>query len=214
MVLAQLNITELVDGQASGFATANEALAILDAHCHLGVINRTQTNAPGSPTNGDRYLVASSGATGTFSGQGNNIAIYINGAWKFQTPKEGWTCWVNDEDLELMYTGSAWVATALVGAQLSITASVTQTQGQQPLTRQFNHVSVCANVNDVVTLPAAVARTVCYIFNRGAQTLQVFPASGDAIDGAAANASMTLAAGKSAMFFAVDTTNWYTLKSA
>lgn len=90
-----------------------------------------------------------------------------------------------------------------------ITAGTTQTQGQVPLTKDINIVSTCANANDVVTLPAAVAGMIIYIRNNGAQTLQIFPASGDAINGAAADASTTLASGASVRYYTADTTNWY-----
>ena len=89
----------------------------------------------------------------------------------------------------------------------TITASTTQTQGQQPLTADYNQVSVCANANDVVTLPTAVTGMQVIVTNSGAQTLQIFPASGDNL-GVGINASTTLATTKSAMFQAYDATNW------
>jgi hypothetical protein len=93
--------------------------------------------------------------------------------------------------------------------EAGITASTTQTQGQQPLTKDVNEVSTCANANDVVTLPAAEAGRELVIINNGAQTLQVFPASGDAIDGGAADASVTMATGVKQHFVAIDGTDWY-----
>ena len=60
-----------------------------------------------------------------------------------------------------------------------ITASTTQEQGQQPLTKDISEIDVCENVNDVVTLPSAIEGRVINIINTGVQTLQVFPASGD-----------------------------------
>lgn len=91
--------------------------------------------------------------------------------------------------------------------QAGITAGTTQSQGQVPLTKDINEVSVCANVNDVVTLPAAIAGLSIVIFNNGAQTLQVFPASGDNL-GAGVDTSITLIAGKNARFISYDATNW------
>lgn len=108
-------------------------------------------------------------------------------------------------------------ATGLISAPLissrsaitGITASTTQAQGQGALTTDQNYVSTCANANDTVTLPAAAVGYQIYIRNNGAQTLQIFPASGDAINGAAVNASITLAAGASITLRTADTTNWY-----
>lgn len=88
-----------------------------------------------------------------------------------------------------------------------ITASVIQTQGQGALTSDINEVSTCANANDTVTLPVALAGRCCFISNNGAATLQIFPASGDNL-GAGLNTSTTLAAGGHALFVAYDSTNW------
>ncbi|MHC5053630.1 MAG: DUF2793 domain-containing protein [Planctomycetota bacterium] len=95
--------------------------------------------------------------------------------------------------------------------EAGITASTTQSQGQQPLTKDVNEVSTVANANDVVTLPGAEAGRELVLINNGANTLQVFPASGDAIDGGAADASITLGAGVKKHVVAVDGTDWYTV---
>lgn len=95
-----------------------------------------------------------------------------------------------------------------------ITASTTKTQGQQALTKMVNVVATCANTNDVVTLPAAAAGLVCVIANRGANTLQVFPASGDTISGGTVNASVTQATGTKSVYIAVDATDWVRIISA
>ena len=91
-----------------------------------------------------------------------------------------------------------------------ITASTTQSQGQQPLSSEINEVSTCANANDVVTLPSAFAGRRCAIINNGAQTLQIFPASGDDLGGGVDTAT-TLAAGNTVEFVAYDSTNWRAL---
>ena len=89
-----------------------------------------------------------------------------------------------------------------------ITASTTQTQGQQALTNEINEVATVANDNDVVTLPTAVAGRAVTIFNNGAYTLQIFPASGDSIDDAAVDVSTTLAAEATQEFVATGSTVW------
>jgi hypothetical protein len=64
-----------------------------------------------------------------------------------------------------------------------ITASTTQSQGQQPLVDTISEVSTVANDADVVTLPAAAEGRVVVVKNNGANDLQVFPASGDNLGG-------------------------------
>jgi|TARA_R110000787_G_scaffold173091_1_gene285689 hypothetical protein len=110
----------------------------------------------------------------------------------------------------------------LVGAVLphftpvdSISAGQTQTQaGATALTSGVNRVTVSAVDLDGVKLPTAFAGARCLIINAdAAQTIQIWPNTGDAIDGGSANAvdSNSLAAGASREYVAIDVTNWYTI---
>lgn len=93
------------------------------------------------------------------------------------------------------------------GVTAGITASATQTQGQQPLTTEINEVSTVGTTNDVVTLPTAAAGAKCTVINNGANTMQIFPASGDNL-GAGVDTAATLAAGSNVTYVAYDATNW------
>jgi hypothetical protein len=77
----------------------------------ISVIDRDLATPPGSPSDRDTYIVATSG-TGAWTGHDGEIAYYDNThtAWQFATPREGWRVYVNDEDIWLFYTGSAWAA--------------------------------------------------------------------------------------------------------
>lgn len=96
----------------------------------------------------------------------------------------------------------------LVKVSDTITASTTQTQGQQPLTSSYNIVTVVANANDTVTLPTAIVGQIVRVKNEGANTLQVFPASGDSVNNGTVNASVTQATNTFYMYVADDATNW------
>jgi hypothetical protein len=96
-------------------------------------------------------------------------------------------------------------------AERGITASTTQVQGQQPLTEGINYVETVGNANDAVTLPLAAAGKTVAVINDGVNTLQVFPASGDQIDGLAADASTSLLSGERAIFLAVDGVTWLSM---
>jgi hypothetical protein len=89
----------------------------------------------------------------------------------------------------------------------NLTASTTQTQGQGAMTADINEVATVTNANDVRTLPVAAAGRSCLVINNGANTLQVFPASGDDL-GAGVNTSTTIAPGSRKLFVAFDSTNW------
>ncbi len=96
----------LVESQASAEIIYNDALNIIDALLQLSVKDRDLTTPPGSPAQGDRYLVAT-GGSGDWVSQDGKIAAYYNG-WIFITPKEGFSMWVDDENVRLNYDGSVW----------------------------------------------------------------------------------------------------------
>ena len=89
-----------------------------------------------------------------------------------------------------------------------LTASTTQTQGGGlALTAEYNEFSTVANANDAATLITVAAGIKQVVFNNGANTLQIFPASGDDV-GAGVDTSVTLAAGANTVFRGIDGTNW------
>ncbi|MFT4097193.1 MAG: DUF2793 domain-containing protein [Rhodoblastus sp.] len=93
--------------QSQKHVTHNEALIDLDALVHLSVKSRSIAAPPGSPAEGDRYLVPT-GATGAFSGRVNAVAAFDNGGWAFLSPRAGWRLYVESEGLFLMFDGTAW----------------------------------------------------------------------------------------------------------
>lgn len=93
-----------------------------------------------------------------------------------------------------------------------IIASTTQTQGEGPLTSSYNYVTTVANTSDTVTMPAIVPGRVVFIFNAGANTLQVFPASGHNFYGLAADAPITIASGSSVWYIGQNALQWVPLK--
>jgi hypothetical protein len=104
-----LTLPYLAAAQAQKHVTHNEALSMLDGLVHLAVISRVLTVPPSSPTDGDRYLVPVA-ATGVWATHIGQIALRMEGAWRYVTPREGWVLWVSNEDALLTYNGTAWVA--------------------------------------------------------------------------------------------------------
>jgi hypothetical protein len=97
--------------QAQKHVTHNEAIRALDALVQLTVLDKDLATPPGSPADGNRYIVAAS-PTGAWAGQAGKIAAWQDGAWAFLTPREGWLTWVADEDKIYAYGGSAWAELA------------------------------------------------------------------------------------------------------
>ncbi len=107
---ANLALAYLEAAQSQKHVTVNEALSGLDVLVQLSVLDRDLTAPPGSPVEGDRYLVAA-GATGAWAGQAGKIAAWQAGAWMFRTPRNGWKAWVADEATFVFYDAGAWTHT-------------------------------------------------------------------------------------------------------
>lgn len=101
-----LSIDEITEAQGSKYVTHNSALRQLEGML-IRVLDKEPSGPPGSPSNGNTYIVDS--ATGDWSGASvNDIAYYYGSAWYFYTPVEGVRVWVNDEDALYWFNGSAW----------------------------------------------------------------------------------------------------------
>ncbi len=98
----------ILAAQAQKHVTHNEALRLLDGIVQLSVIDRDHAAPPGSPADGDRYIVAV-GATGDWSGWDLNVALWTDGAWLRLLPRTGWRAWVEDEAILLVHDGSGWM---------------------------------------------------------------------------------------------------------
>ncbi len=102
-----LSLPYLMPAYAQKHVVMNDALARLDAAVQLSVIDRNLTAPPGSPAEGDRYIVGAA-ATGAWSGLEGQIVALTDGAWLALEPRTGWLCWIIDEEVLAYWDGSAW----------------------------------------------------------------------------------------------------------
>jgi len=115
MATRALGLTTMTEAQANKYITHNTALHQLDTWIG-GVKSRTSSGPPGSPAEGDAYIVDSAtGAWSTFSL--NDLAVYYkdsggSAAWINFSPVEGPALLVEDEGIYVFYDSSAgaWVA--------------------------------------------------------------------------------------------------------
>jgi hypothetical protein len=110
----QANITLLEAAQAQKHVTANEAFMRLDALLQLNVISDVITTPPGSPAEGDKYIVPT-GATGAWAGQTNKVALFLSGGWVFFTPRVGWLGWNANLSAFVSWNGTIWDTLSLGG---------------------------------------------------------------------------------------------------
>ena len=120
----RLKLPAIEAAQAQKHVTHNEALALLDAFVQLVVESRNMAAPPGSPAEGDTYIVAAS-ATGAWSGWDLMLAVYSGGAWIKLVPPAGAKAFVKDERATVTYSDGVWrdgVALTAHGGRLTLRA--------------------------------------------------------------------------------------------
>jgi len=108
MATLKYNIPEIIVGQAQKEVTHNEGLYYIDALLKNPIIADNVTTPPATPNEGDFYIVPV-GATGSWAGQDNKIAGYINNVWVFFTPFNGMSFFSIQYNDYIYYDGTNWV---------------------------------------------------------------------------------------------------------
>lgn len=97
----------------------------------------------------------------------------------------------------------------------SITTGITaagSTQGTATaLTKEINVVSTVSSGANGVVLPTAVAGIVLIVNNTSANTLNVYPATGGAVNSGSTNTAYSHVSGASIQYYATSGTQWYTV---
>jgi len=102
-----LGVTLVEQSQSQKEVTVNQAFTRIDAVLNSGVKSRTTNTPPGSPISGDLYIVGAS-PTGAWVGQAGKLT-YFDQIWRFITPIDGASFWVNDEAKNYVYSSGNWV---------------------------------------------------------------------------------------------------------
>lgn len=118
-----LGLTELIANQSNAHIPVNSAVRAIEMLAAQVVKAKGTTTPPGSPSDGDAYIVGSS-ATGAWSGWDARVAFRIGGAWSSIVPKTGMLFRSEADGKWWQYTGSAWSEIAIAGASTTLAAAI------------------------------------------------------------------------------------------
>lgn len=210
-------VTGLGTGVATFLATpssANLASAVTDETGSGALVfaNTPTLVTPvlGTPTSGTLTNCTGLPVSTGISGLGTGVATFL------ATPSSAnLASAVTDETGSgalVFGTSPSLTTPALSGETFSTTNNVTagtNTQGQGALTSDYNVITTAAANPSGVTLPTATAGRRILIVNKGANPVNVYPATGAAIDAIAANSPISLPVNGVLEFNASSTTQWY-----
>ena len=143
-----IGAVRLVAGQVDADVTYATALSQVDAIMYAEVNLGHTGGPPGSPLDGDRYIVQT--ATGDWSGHLDDFALFYNSAWYFVEPWEGLTVYdsAGASKGRWIWSGSAWVQ--------GVTPQADVTDLSQTTTNPPTQAEVQAIANKVDELLAAL----------------------------------------------------------
>lgn len=112
MATPNLELPEIARADSDAADDLNEGWWALDCIVQLSVVSATTATPPADVQQGDRYIVptGSPTATGAWAGRERHVAYYSPDGWRFQIPRAGWLAYVQDQDAELRYDGTAWAS--------------------------------------------------------------------------------------------------------
>jgi len=175
------------------------------ANLNVAHANVSDFGAVTTQTTGTFYPVFVSANTSANYALASNANISFNAATGLLTTQ---TLAVNGN-----ITGGNLVATSY--HIRSITTGITaagSTQGTATaLTKEINVVSTVSSGANGVLLPTAVAGIVLIVNNTSANTLNVYPATGGAVNSGSTNAAYSHVSGASIQYYATSGTQWYTV---
>lgn len=123
---ARLALPFTAPQQAQRHLTFNELVRALDLLVQPAVLSRTSATPPGSPADGDSYIVGT-GASGAWAGKDGQFACFVDGGWDFRMPADGWLAYVADTTEIAIRKAGAWTTLVTNGgsgvASLGINAS-------------------------------------------------------------------------------------------
>mgnify|MGYP000477664302 CR=1 FL=1 len=131
-----LQLPYLMPAQAQKHVTVNESLRRMDALVQMRVQSRATTAQPGSPADGELWILPDGKSGADWDGfTAGRIAYYRDGAWEEVTPRAGWFAFVMDEALLCVFGGVDWTSAlaasdALLAGDLADAAAVSELDQQ------------------------------------------------------------------------------------
>lgn len=137
-----LALPYLQAAQAQKHVTLNEALRQLDGLVNIMVRSRSLTDQPLAPLEGDRYILPGSATGPAWGAQpAGTLMCHMDGGWHAFSPRTGWPAYVEDEQAQLVFSGTAWRNVSELIRSLEFIEAIglgTESSGATPFIAKLN----------------------------------------------------------------------------
>ena len=157
----------LAANQSQKHVTVNEALRRLDALVQVTVQSAALATPPGSPAEGQRWIIPAA-PTGAWAGRAGQIAAWQDGAWAFHAPLDGWTAVDVSTDTLLLYNAGTGIWAGLITGVFSDAAFTLQGDIDPTKLARFQIAGFTAGATRVTL--ATVVNCIGIGFQRGTHT--------------------------------------------
>ena len=151
---SNLVLPYLAANQSQKHVTVNEALRRLDALVQVTVQSMALATPPGSPVEGQRWIIPAAPA-GAWAGHAGQIAAWQDGSWAFYVPLDGWTAVDVSTDTLLFYNAGTGNWAGLITGVFSDAAFTLQDDIDPTKQARFQIAGFTAGTTRVLTLPDA-----------------------------------------------------------
>jgi hypothetical protein len=211
---AQAAINSLAGATTSGQYLRGNGTNVVMSAIQAGDVPTLNQNTTGSAatltTARDIQTNLASTSAASFNGSAN-ITPGVTGTLAVGNGGTGVTTSTGTGSVVLS-TSPSLTTPSLSGETFSTSATVsagTNAQGQGALTSDYNVITTASSNPSGVTLPTATTGRRIYIVNKGANPINVYPATSAYIDALAINASIQIPVNGIMEFNASSTTQWY-----
>ncbi len=131
----------------------DDNLKKIGAILHL-TIDSFVSALPGSPTDGDRYVLTS----GTHA---DDIAVRVAGVWEYYTPSVGWELFESTSQTKYVFTSSGWIVTPTfkVNTQSSTSYTILDSDNDgKTYIRMTNSSANTVQIETLLTNPLSVSQ--------------------------------------------------------
>ncbi len=202
------DINLLENQQSNGESQQNSVSKLITAFASMAIVIDQRNSPPGSESELDIYRVGDTPAGDWSAFDEDDLAVFIDGAYHEWDPIEGVSIYQKDLDTVLTFDGTSWFE-RLSSVNSGIVAAGSTQGAATQLTARNNVVETSvATSADGVKLPSARAGMEVFVYNRTGTTVQLWPFSGDNIEGTGVDAEKQIPDNQLTAFIAKDATNW------